>query len=233
MNRDERPLIRFIYRIVCDARWLTVCFIHTLQIFWQIWGPDIIKRSISFWCHNLCSPGFGDILPFFSADPLNPCRFGWGSGSGRGTFTEMLLRPSCTVSALCSGSFGCFFFKLFFKSLVVLQVWRGSVWPPGGSDWWDPAVMVDLLQLYSVFCLNQVLVRWSDLGGVTVISSILKMMESKVLFGNLSAVKCSNAPSREGQVQRLQWMESKVFYTLVFFLLIAWFHVWLLAHCSF
>lgn len=58
-------------------------------------------------------------------------------------------------------------------------------------------MMADLLQLYSVFCLR-VLVRWSDLGGVPVMSSILKMMEAKVLFGNFSAVKCCNALSREG-----------------------------------
>lgn len=48
MNRDERLLIRCIYRTVYDIRSWTVRFIHTVQMLRQIRGPDIINRYISF-----------------------------------------------------------------------------------------------------------------------------------------------------------------------------------------
>lgn len=41
-------------------------------------GRNYSFKSSCAWCNKLCTPGFGDFLPLFSADPLKPCQVGRG-----------------------------------------------------------------------------------------------------------------------------------------------------------
>ena len=68
---------------------------------------------------TLCTPGFGDFLLFFSADPLKLCQVRWGPAIFRclqrcsigfksglwlghsGTFTELSLSHSCVALDVC------------------------------------------------------------------------------------------------------------------------------------
>ena len=52
----------------------TRCTVHS----WSIFRGDYSLRSSWGWCNKLCTPGFGDCLPFFSADPFKLHQLGWG-----------------------------------------------------------------------------------------------------------------------------------------------------------
>lgn len=43
---------------------------------WSTFGIIYILQSSWVWCHNLCTAGIGDILSFFSAEPLKVCQIG-------------------------------------------------------------------------------------------------------------------------------------------------------------
>lgn len=87
--------------------------IQTLGLSWSTFGCRI--QSSWVWSHKLCTPGFRDILIFFSADlpggtgPFSSlCReVCLGSCQGSGGFTQgpsqLSQRPSPVVSAACLG----------------------------------------------------------------------------------------------------------------------------------
>lgn len=86
-----------------------MCFIHTIRMIQQIWGPDSINRSIFFDATTFADLDLGIFCHSSLQILLIPVSLDGGPGSGRGTFAETSLRPSCIVSALCSGSCSCFF----------------------------------------------------------------------------------------------------------------------------
>ena len=116
-KQDFRTFWEFIKKEKLKSQFI-YC-LNTLRNLKSTSGSDYSLESSWVWRDKLCTPGFGDFLPFFSADPLkgNTCgqslqRFSIGFksvlwlGHSR-TFTELSLSHSCVVLAVCLGSLSC------------------------------------------------------------------------------------------------------------------------------
>ena len=96
----------------------------------------LLKHSLKsswVWRYKLGTPGFGEFLPFFSADPLNLCQVGWERSCTAifrslercsiglksrlwlrrsRSFRDLSWSHSCVVLAVCLGSLSCWKVKL-------------------------------------------------------------------------------------------------------------------------